>query len=131
MENRDIWRTAKLSIDQHGDDAVAHARDRAAALRANGLIWAMVRAAITVGGRRAAPVRGNLYRGVRRQRPFRTVEHRRIAEAMTAANKRYTMTVFPDVGHGFFREDRESYNAAATQAAWDATLAFFAENPGG
>jgi dienelactone hydrolase len=44
---------------------------------------------------------------------------------------RYTMTVFPDVGYGFFREDRESYNAAATQAAWDATLAFFAENPGG
>ncbi len=94
-------------------------------------IRATVRAAITVGGRRAVPVRGNLYRGVRRQRPFRTVEHRRIAEAMTAANKRCTMTVFPVVGHGFFREDRESYNAAATQAAWNATLAFFAENPGG
>jgi carboxymethylenebutenolidase len=58
------------------------------------------------------------------------VEHGRIAEAMTAANKRYTLTVFPNVDHGFFCEDRESYNAAATQESWDATLAFFASNLG-
>jgi carboxymethylenebutenolidase len=55
-------------------------------------------------------------------------EHGRIAEAMTAANKHYTMTVFPDVGHGFFCEDRASYDAAATGQAWKGTLAFFAEN---
>ncbi len=55
-------------------------------------------------------------------------EHGRIAEAMTAANKQYTMTVFPDVGHGFFCEDRASYDAAATEASWKSTLAFFAEN---
>jgi carboxymethylenebutenolidase len=54
-------------------------------------------------------------------------EHGRIAEALTAANKRYTMNVFPNVGHGFFCEDRESYDAAATEASWNATLAFFAE----
>jgi carboxymethylenebutenolidase len=58
------------------------------------------------------------------------VEHGRIAEAMTAAHKQYTMTVFPNVGHGFFCEDRESYDAAATQSSWDKTLAFFAENLG-
>jgi carboxymethylenebutenolidase len=55
-------------------------------------------------------------------------EHGRIAEAITAANKRYTMTVFPDVGHGFFCEDRASYDAAATEEAWNSTLAFFSAN---
>lgn len=52
-------------------------------------------------------------------------EHGRIAEAMTAAHKRYTMNVFPNVGHGFFCEDRESYNEAATNESWDAMLALF------
>ena len=52
-------------------------------------------------------------------------EHGRIAEAMTAANKRYTMNVIPNVGHGYFCEDRESYNEAATKESWDAMLALF------
>ena len=52
-------------------------------------------------------------------------EHGRIAEAMTAAHKRYTMNVFPGVGHGYFCEERESYDEAATQESWDAMLALF------
>ena len=52
-------------------------------------------------------------------------EHGRIAEAMTAANKRYTMNVFPNVGHGYFCEDRESFNESATNESWDAMLALF------
>ncbi len=58
-------------------------------------------------------------------------EHGRIAEAMTSANKRYTMNVFPNVGHGFFCEDRESYNEAATEESWNAMIAFFEANTGG
>ena len=58
-------------------------------------------------------------------------EHGRIAEAMTAANKRYTMNVFPDVGHGFFCEERDSYDEAAADEAWQATLALFRAQTGG
>jgi carboxymethylenebutenolidase len=50
----------------------------------------------------------------------------RIAEAMSAANKHFSMTVFPNTGHGFFCEDRASYNEAAANAAWKGTLDLFA-----
>ena len=51
MDDLDIWRTAKLAIDRYGADAVTHARDRAAALRASGdvpgaAVWRRVEAAI-------------------------------------------------------------------------------------
>lgn len=49
----------------------------------------------------------------------------RIAEALTAAKKRFTVNVFPRVGHGFFCEDRASYDEAAAETAWRETVAFF------
>lgn len=49
----------------------------------------------------------------------------RIAEAMARANKRFTMTVFDDVGHGFFCEDRPSYVKAAAQQSWKEMIALF------
>lgn len=49
----------------------------------------------------------------------------RIAEAMAKANKRFTMTVFDDVGHGFFCEDRASYVKPAAQQSWKEMLAIF------
>lgn len=36
MDDADIWRTAKLTIDQHGDGAAAHATDRADKLLSRG-----------------------------------------------------------------------------------------------
>ncbi|MBT5107303.1 MAG: dienelactone hydrolase family protein, partial [Rhodospirillaceae bacterium] len=54
-------------------------------------------------------------------------EHGRIAEAMSSAGKQFSMTVFPGVGHGFFCEDRASYDKQATDRSWRDTIAFFKE----
>lgn len=58
---------------------------------------------------------------------IRPDEHARIAEAMGKAGKQYTLTVFPRVTHGFFCEDRGSYNQDAAQKSFRATTAFFRE----
>ena len=47
-------------------------------------------------------------------------EHGRLARALTEANKRYTLTVFPDAPHAFATFDRESYREGAALAAWRA-----------
>ena len=49
-------------------------------------------------------------------------EHGRIATALSAANKAYTLSVFPDAGHGFFCDQRKSYAAAAAARAWTLAL---------
>lgn len=56
---------------------------------------------------------------------IRPDEHGRIAEALSAAGKDYTMTVFGAATHGFFCEDRESYHAEAAARAWPSVLTFF------
>jgi len=53
-------------------------------------------------------------------------EHARVAQALTTANKRYDMHVFPDAGHSFFNDARESYADAAAKEAWDISLSFLA-----
>lgn len=45
-------------------------------------------------------------------------EHARLARALTEANKRYTIAVFPDAPHAFATFDRESYRAPAAADAW-------------
>jgi carboxymethylenebutenolidase len=52
-------------------------------------------------------------------------EHERIALALSTNKKRYAMNLFPDAGHGFFSDRRDSYNPAAADEAWAMTLAFF------
>ncbi|AKJ03915.1 Dienelactone hydrolase family [Archangium gephyra] len=58
---------------------------------------------------------------------IRPEEHGRIAEAMSRAGRQYTLTVFPKVTHGFFCEDRSSYDKNAAERSWRATTAFFHE----
>lgn len=58
---------------------------------------------------------------------IRPEEHARIAEAMSKAGKQYTLTVFPRVTHGFFCEDRGSYNQDAAKKSFRVTTAFFHE----
>lgn len=58
---------------------------------------------------------------------IRPDEHGRIAEAMSRAGKQYTLTVFPGTTHGFFCEDRASYNKDAARRSFSATTAFFHE----
>ena len=53
-------------------------------------------------------------------------EHARIAETLSRAKKRYTLSVYPDAGHGFASRDRESYRAEPAEGAWQETLALFA-----
>ena len=51
-------------------------------------------------------------------------EHGRIATALSEAGKRYVMSVYPEAGHGFDCNDRESYNEAASAEAWALTQQF-------
>jgi carboxymethylenebutenolidase len=53
-------------------------------------------------------------------------EHARIVDRLSAAKKKYTLSVYPGAGHGFASRDRESYRPAQAEAAWTETLALFA-----
>jgi carboxymethylenebutenolidase len=57
-------------------------------------------------------------------------EHARLSQALTAANKRYTLAVFPDAPHAFATFDRDSYREAQSKAAWHTTMAFLDEATG-
>lgn len=54
-------------------------------------------------------------------------EHERIALALSSQKKRYTLSVFPKAGHGFFCNERESYAPAAAQEAWENSLSFLGQ----
>jgi carboxymethylenebutenolidase len=54
-------------------------------------------------------------------------EHGRLAQALTAANKRYSIAVFPDAPHAFATFDRDSYREAQARAAFRAAHAFLDE----
>ncbi len=49
----------------------------------------------------------------------------RIAKAMAEGKKHYSMTCFPNVGHGFFCEDRASYDRYAAESSFKQTVQFF------
>lgn len=55
-------------------------------------------------------------------------EHGRVAVALSAAKKRYTLDVYAGAEHGFFCDARPSYNPEAARTAWDRALRFFAEH---
>lgn len=57
-------------------------------------------------------------------------EHGRIAEALSAAKKDYTLSVFPEAGHGFLCEQRGSYAPTAANKAWPQIVGFFNRNLG-
>lgn len=57
-------------------------------------------------------------------------EHARLARALTEANKRYTMAVFPDAPHAFATFDRDSFREAAAAAAWRTADDFLADSFG-
>ena len=54
-------------------------------------------------------------------------EHARLAQALTAANKRYSIAVFPDAPHAFATFDRDSYREPQARAAFRAAHAFLDE----
>lgn len=55
-------------------------------------------------------------------------EHARIAQALSQAKKRYILSVFPNAGHGFLSDRRDSYAPQPAQEAWQMTMNFFKRN---
>lgn len=49
---------------------------------------------------------------------------KQVTDGMRAANKTFVNIEFSDADHGFFCDERASYNANAAAAAWPLTLAF-------
>lgn len=60
---------------------------------------------------------------------FITKEHRRAtADALEAAGKRFTEVNVGHADHGFFCNERKSFDAEAAREAWGLVTAFFASN---
>ncbi len=55
-------------------------------------------------------------------------EHGRISAALSAAQKRYILSVFPGAGHGFMSDRRDSYAPTAAAEAWMMTTGFLKQN---
>jgi carboxymethylenebutenolidase len=55
-------------------------------------------------------------------------EHGRIATALSKAKKRYILNLFPQAGHGFLSDRRDSYAPAAAAEAWMMTTGFLSQN---
>lgn len=51
-----------------------------------------------------------------------------INKALTDKKKSFMMKVYPEAGHGFFCNERESYHADSAKDAWDKFKSFFAQN---
>lgn len=52
-------------------------------------------------------------------------QYRAVADALTAAGKEHNQVVFSYAEHGFFCNERPSYNADASRQAWALTQEFF------
>lgn len=53
-----------------------------------------------------------------------STHYRAVADALEAAGKTHEQVVFSQAGHGFFCDQRKSYNAQASQQAWALVVAF-------
>ncbi len=61
--------------------------------------------------------------------PLIPAEHvAQINKALTDNHKTFMMKLYPDATHGFFCDERQSYNADAAKDAWEKTKAFFAQH---
>jgi carboxymethylenebutenolidase len=55
-------------------------------------------------------------------------EHGRIAAALSKAKKRYILNLFPNAGHGFMSDRRDSFSPEAAAEAWMMTTGFLSTN---
>jgi carboxymethylenebutenolidase len=61
--------------------------------------------------------------------PIIPQEHvEKINKALTDNNKSFMMKVYPEAGHGFFCNERQSYHADSAKDAWDKFKGFFRQN---
>jgi carboxymethylenebutenolidase len=56
------------------------------------------------------------------------IQRRAVADAITDAGKPFINVVFSNADHGFFCDERQSYNANAAAESWALTLAFLDNN---
>jgi carboxymethylenebutenolidase len=55
-----------------------------------------------------------------------TVQQREeIARALEAANVRHEMIVYPEAQHGFFCDERDTFDAVSSKDAWERTIKLF------
>jgi carboxymethylenebutenolidase len=52
----------------------------------------------------------------------------KIEDALKRGGKQYQLYTYPEAGHGFFCDNRPSYNAEAAADAWPKTIAFFKQH---
>jgi carboxymethylenebutenolidase len=55
-------------------------------------------------------------------------EHGRVATALSKAKQRYILNLFPNAGHGFMSDRRESFSPEAAAEAWMMTTGFLSTN---
>ncbi len=55
-------------------------------------------------------------------------EHGKVATALSKAKKRYILNLFPNAGHGFMCNERDSYEPIAAGEAWMMTTGFLSQN---
>lgn len=55
-------------------------------------------------------------------------QYRAVSDALSAAGKAHEQVLFSDADHGFFCDQRASYNASASEQAWALTQAFLKVN---
>ena len=61
--------------------------------------------------------------------PLIPQEHvEKVRKALTDQNKSFTIKVYPEAGHGFCCDERESYHPEAAKDAWEITRGFFAQH---
>jgi len=61
--------------------------------------------------------------------PLILQEHvEKIVKALTDAKKNFTHKVYPEAGHGFFCNERQSYHADSAKDAWENFKSFFAQH---
>ena len=61
--------------------------------------------------------------------PLIPQEHvEKIVKALTDAKKNFTHKVYPEAGHGFFCNERQSYHADSAKDAWENFKSFFAQH---
>jgi len=51
-----------------------------------------------------------------------------ISKALTDAKKNFAHKVYPEAGHGFFCNERQSYHEASAKDAWEKFKSFFAQH---
>jgi carboxymethylenebutenolidase len=61
--------------------------------------------------------------------PLIPQEHvEKVVKALTDAKKNFTHKVYPEAGHGFFCNERQSYHADSAKDAWEKFKSFFAQH---